>query len=193
MARERYRKGHVAILLIVMSLISVLIIGCAPRQQPIKDGEIALSMSSRAFQEGQGIPDKYTCQGRDISPPLAWSEPPAGTRSFTLIMDDPDAPGGVFTHWVIFNIPPDSRELPEAVPIQDQLSSGALQGNSDFGKIGYVGPCPWPPGSLHRYQFILYAIDQTLDLNAGATKQEVLDAMQGNILAQAQLTGTYQR
>jgi Raf kinase inhibitor-like YbhB/YbcL family protein len=193
MAPERYRKGYAAIFLILVTLVSVLTIGCKPRQEPIKNGDMALSVSSRAFQDGQGIPEKYTCQGRDISPPLAWSKPPTGTQSFALIMDDPDAPGGVFTHWVIFNIPPDRRELSEAVPIQAQLASGGLQGNTDFGKIGYGGPCPWPPGNPHRYQFTLYAVDKTLDLNAGATKQEVLDAMQGHILAQAQLTGTYQR
>jgi len=107
-------------------------------------------------------------------------------------MDDPDAPGGVFTHWVLFNIPSDSRELLEAVPTQAQLPSGALQGKNDFGRVGYGGPCP-PPGRPHRYRFTLYALDQALDLKAGASKKQVLDAMPGHILGQGQLTGTYQR
>lgn len=127
---------------------------------------MALSISSPVFQEGEGIPAKYSCEGQDISLPLAWGEPPAGTNSFALIVDDPDAPGRVFTHWVLFNLPADSRELPEAVPTQPQLSSGALQGKNDFGKTGYGGPCP-PPGRPHRYQFTLYAAGSTLGFKAG--------------------------
>lgn len=153
---------------------------------------MVLSISSPVFQEGEGIPAKYSCEGQDISPPLAWGEPPADTNSFALIVDDPDAPGRVFTHWVLFNLPADSRELPEAVPTQPQLSSSALQGKNDFGKTGYGGPCP-PPGRPHRYQFTLYALDQLLDLKSGASKQQVLEAMQGHILDKGQLTGTYQR
>ena len=153
---------------------------------------MVLSISSPVFQEGEGIPAKYSCEGQDISPPLAWGEPPADTNSFALIVDDPDAPGRVFTHWVLFNLSAGSRELLEAVPTQPQFSSGALQGKNDFGKTGYGGPCP-PPGRPHRYQFTLYALDQLLDLKSGASKQQVLEAMQGHILGQGQLTGTYQR
>lgn len=153
---------------------------------------MTLSISSPAFQDGERIPAKYTCQGQDISPPLKWSQVPDETQSLALIVDDPDAPSGVFTHWVIFNLPPDSRELPEAVPAASQLPSSALQGKNDFGKIGYGGPCP-PPGYPHRYLFTLYALDRQLDLKAGSSKQQVLNAMEGHILAQGQLTGTYQR
>jgi len=153
---------------------------------------MALELSSSAFQEGGEIPTKYTCEGQDVSPTLTWGKPPAGTQSLALIVDDPDAPVGVFTHWVLFNLPADSRGLPEAMPTQAQLPDGSLQGKNDFGKIGYGGPCP-PPGRPHRYQFTLYALDQTLDLKAGASKKQVLDAMQGHILAQGRLTGTYQR
>lgn len=153
---------------------------------------MVLSISSTAFQEGDKIPRKYTCQGQDVSPPLAWDKPPAGCQSLVLIMDDPDAPGGVFTHWILFNIPSESRQLPEAVPTQAQLSTGALQGKNDFGRIGYGGPCP-PPGGPHRYRFILHVLDQPLDLEAGTSKEQVIGAMQGHILAQGQLTGTYQR
>lgn len=153
---------------------------------------MALSVSSPAFQEGDRIPGNYTCQGQDVSPALAWGEPPVGAQSFALIMDDPDAPGGVFTHWVLFNIPSNTRQLPQAVPTQAQLPSGALQGKNDFGRIGYGGPCP-PPGRPHRYRFTVYALDKSLDLHAGASKKQVLDAMRGHILVQGQLTGTYQR
>ena len=153
---------------------------------------MALSLSSIAFQGGERIPVKYTCEGQDVSPPLIWSEPPQGTQSLALIVDDPDAPGGVFTHWVLFNIPPDSGELPEAMPTLAQLSSGALQGKNDFGRIGYGGPCP-PPGRPHHYCFTLYALDRVLDLKGGVSKKQVLDAMHGHILAQGELTGTYQR
>lgn len=153
---------------------------------------MTLSLSSIAFQDGERIPVKYTCEGQDISPPLMWSEPPPGTQSLALIVDDPDAPGGVFTHWVLFNILPDSRELPEAVPTQAQLPSGALQGKNDFGRVGYGGPCP-PPGRPHRYCFTLYALDRVLGLKGGVSKKQVLDAMKGHILVQGKLTGIYQR
>lgn len=190
--REQYSICQVVVLLTVLCLVVMLLVGCKYRERPLKEGEMALTVSSSAFKEGDRIPAKYTCQGQDVSPPLAWGEPPAGTQSFALIVDDPDAPGGVFTHWVLFNIPPDSRELPEAVPIQAELARGALQGKTDFGRIGYGGPCP-PPGRPHRYQFTLYALDQPLGLEGGASKKQLLSAMEGHILAQGQLTGTYQR
>ena len=152
---------------------------------------MTLSLSSPVFQEGESIPVKYTCDEQDMSPPLIWDEPTLETQSFALIMDDLDAPGGVFTHWTVFNIPADSRELQEAVPVESQLSSGALQGKNDFGRTGYGGPCP-PPGYSHQYQVTLYALDQLLDLKMSASKNEVLNAMQGHILGQGRLTATYQ-
>jgi len=151
-----------------------------------------MELKSIAFKNGDRIPAKYSCQGQDISPPLAWSGAPEQTQALALIVDDPDAPGGVFTHWLVFNIPSQSRQLPEAVPNQSQLSDGTLQGENDFGRTGYGGPCP-PPGRPHRYRFTLYALDQPLALKAGASKRQLLDAMQGHILAQDQLVGTYQR
>ena len=153
---------------------------------------MVLAVSSPAFKEGEKIPIKYTCDGQDVSPALTWGEPPVGAQSLALIVDDPDAPVGVFTHWVIFNIPSDSRQLVEVIPTQAQLPSGALQGKNDFGRIGYGGPCP-PPGRPHRYQFTLYALDQPVDLKAGVSKKQLLGVMQGHILAQGQLTGAYQR
>lgn len=153
---------------------------------------MALSVSSSAFQEAGSIPVKYTCDGQDMSPPLAWGEPPQKTKAFALIVDDPDAPGGAFTHWVLFNLPAASRGLPEAMPAQKQLETGALQGKNDFGRIGYGGPCP-PRGPAHRYRFTIYVLDSPLNLLAGASRKQVLDAMKGHILVQGQLTGSYRR
>ena len=153
---------------------------------------MSLSVSSPAFEEGQEIPARYTCEGQDISPPLNWEGVPAGTRSLALIADDPDAPGGVFTHWVIFNILAESRQLSEAVPTTPRLSGGALQGRNDFGGTGYGGPCP-PPGPVHHYRFTLYALDKQLELKAAPSKQQVLNATSGHVLAQGRLVGTYRR
>jgi len=151
-----------------------------------------LSIYSPAFSEGALIPTKYTCEGSNISPQLDWSGVPEGTRSLALICDDPDAPSGTFTHWVIFNIPPDSKGLPETMSLTPRLTDGSIQGINDFGLIGYGGPCP-PPGKPHRYRFNLYALDKQLDLNAGSSKNQVLNAIKNHILAQGQITGTYQR
>jgi len=192
-AGSAYTTRQVALWLTLLGLIALLLVACGP-EAPVapKEVEMALFVSSTAFQEGESIPAQYSCQGQDISPPLAWSEPPSGTRSFALIVYDPDAPVGVFTHWVLFNLPADSRELAEAIPTQPQLPSGALQGKNDFGKIGYRGPCP-PRDSPHHYRFTLYALDQALDLKSGAIRKQVLEVMSGHVLAQGQLTGTYQR
>jgi Raf kinase inhibitor-like YbhB/YbcL family protein len=176
----------------MVCLLTILLAGCGAEEQPPEEGTMTLKVTSTAFQEGDQIPDRYTCEGQDISPPLAWGEPPGTTQSFALIVADPDAQGGVFTHWVIFNIAPDSRRLPEAIPTQDQLPGGALQGKNDFGKTGYGGPCP-PSGRAHRYQFTLYALDRALDLKAGASKKQVLGAMQGHVVFQGALVGIYQR
>lgn len=153
---------------------------------------MSLTVSSPAFTEGAKIPAQYTCEGQNISPPLSWSESPAGTKSLALIADDPDAPGGVFSHWVLFNLPPETTELAEAMPTQAELPSGAKQGKTDFGRVGYGGPCP-PPGRPHRYQFTVYALDQSLDLKAGVSRSELLSAISEHILAQGRLTGMYQR
>lgn len=183
---------RVALLITLLSIVAV-VAACAPEEPMLpEEGEITLSLSSPVFQDGENIPSKYTCDGQDTSPPLVWGEPASGTRAFALIMDDLDAPSGAFTHWVLFNWPADSSELAEAIPTEDQPANGALQGKNDFGRIGYGGPCP-PPGPAHRYRFRLYALDEPLDLTAGASKKQVLDAMDGHILAQGQLIGTYQR
>lgn len=155
---------------------------------------MAFSLSSSAFKDGAAIPVKYSCDGPDVSPPLTWSGMPAGTATFALIVDDPDAPGGTWVHWVLYDLPGSASELPENVPKTEQLKElgGALQGKTDFRRPGYGGPCP-PPGPAHRYFFKLYALDGRLNLAAGATKQDVERAMQGHILGRAQLMGTYGR
>ena len=160
-----------------------------PAEEPKKE-EVKLTMSTPAFNEGEPVPDKYTCEGENISPPLNWTEPPSGTQSFVLIVDDPDAPGGVFTHWIVINIPADVRELPEAG--YRDLPGDALHGNNDFSRTSYGGPCP-PIGPAHRYQFTIYALDTTLDLPPGASKKRILGEMEGHILDQFQIMGTYKR
>ncbi len=151
-----------------------------------------LQIASTAFTEGAPIPAKYTCDGRDVSPPLMWSGAPEGMRSFALIADDPDAPAGTWVHWVLYNLPASTTELPEGVPPAETVAGGGRQGRNDFGRLGYGGPCP-PRGRPHRYFFKLYALDTELNLPARATKQEVERAMRGHILADGQLMGTYQR
>ena len=157
-----------------------------------KGENMALAISSPNFENGVNIPKKFTCDGADVSPELHWNSPPAGTQSFALIADDPDAPVGTWTHWVAFDLPAQASSLPEGVPKVDELPSGGRQGRNDFRRIGYGGPCP-PPGKPHRYFFKLYALDKKLNLNPGASKQEVEQAMQGHILGKAELMGKYQR
>lgn len=153
---------------------------------------MGLELKSSAFKANARIPSKYTCDGPDISPALSWDSAPEGTKSFSLICDDPDAPGGTWVHWVLYDLPPDVRGLPENVPKTKTLESGAKQGITDFRRIGYGGPCP-PPGPAHRYFFKLYALDIKLNLPPGVTKQEVERAMEGHILGRAELVGLYQR
>jgi Raf kinase inhibitor-like YbhB/YbcL family protein len=151
-----------------------------------------LDLTSTAFAPGDTIPKKHTGDGADTSPPLTWTDPPAGTKSFAVICDDPDAPRGTWVHWVVFNLPADARGLEEGVPATEKLANGARQGKNDFRKLGYGGPAP-PPGKPHRYVFKLYALDAPLDLPAGATKDQVVTAMKGHVLAEGELMGKYGR
>jgi Raf kinase inhibitor-like YbhB/YbcL family protein len=153
---------------------------------------MSIELTSSAFQPGATIPKQHTADGADRSPPLRWSEPPAGAASLALIADDPDAPRGTWVHWVLFNLPAEGRGVDEGVPTTETLDSGARQGKNDFGRIGYGGPSP-PKGRPHRYFFKLYALDAVLDLPAGATKGQVESAMKGHILGEGQLMGTYGR
>lgn len=149
-----------------------------------------MELASAAFQDGGTLPTDYTCDGQEISPPLEWDFGPAGTRSFALILDDPGAPSGAFTHWIFFDIPSHIVGLEAAVPDTAEFDNGARQGENDFGDIGYGGPCP-PPGEPHHYRFTIYALDTTLGLEAGATITQLLDAMQGHVLAQAEIVAVY--
>ncbi len=151
-----------------------------------------MQVTSSAFQEGAAIPEKYTCDGKNVSPPLAWSGTPQATKSLALIADDPDAPAGTWVHWVFYDLPPNTTELPEDMPKGQYLPGGARQGLNDFKHLGYGGPCP-PPGKAHRYFFKLYALDAQLGLKPGATKKEIEKGMEKHILAQAHLMGTYKR
>jgi len=157
----------------------------------IREGKMAMQITSSAFKEGQSIPVKYTCDGKNVSPPLKWSNVPQGTKSLALICDDPDAPHGTFVHWVLYDIPPTVTELKEGIPADTQLSNGAKHGMPGFNRPGYGGPCP--PSGTHHYHFKLYALDFVPALGAGATKDELLKTMEGHILEMAQLMGTYQR
>ena len=154
---------------------------------------MSLQLASDAFANGQSIPVKYSCKGKDISPSLAWDEPPAGTQSFALIVDDPDAPMGTWVHWVLFNIPGNKRGLQEDLPTTGKnVDPNAIYvGKNSSGNIGYNGPCP--PSGTHRYYFKLYALDRTISLLPGATKEQVLKEMQGHILAQGELMGTFSK
>jgi Raf kinase inhibitor-like YbhB/YbcL family protein len=184
------------------SYVLVLIIVLLPLFCSCKEGEqvgpaveggksMDIKITSSAFEEGGMIPAKYTCDGEDISPPLKWDTVPDGTKSIALISDDPDAPMGTWVHWVLFNLPADAKELAENIPPDRTLPNGAKQGTSDFGKVGYGGPCP--PSGTHRYFFKIYALDTQLDLAAGARKRDLLRAMEGHILAEGQLIGKYKR
>jgi Raf kinase inhibitor-like YbhB/YbcL family protein len=155
---------------------------------------MAMTLTSSAFKPNGHIPSKYTCEGDDISPPLAWNGVPEGTKSLVLIIDDPDAPDPkapqrLWVHWVVYNIPPDTKSLPENVG-KTGLPQGTAIGLNDFKKTGYGGPCP--PIGRHRYFHKLYALDSTLDLK-GATKSQIEQAMNGHVLANAELIGTYQK
>lgn len=155
------------------------------------EGKPAMELTSSGIQGGE-VQKKFTCDGSDVSPELAWSAPPAGTKSFALLMIDPDAPVGEFVHWVVYDLPGELRGLPEGVPKQAQLADGSRQGKNDFDKAGYGGPCP-PGHSPHRYVFTLYALDTKLNLPGGATRKQVENALKGHILARGEVIGRYHR
>lgn len=154
------------------------------------EASMSLTISSPSFANGGNIDRKFSCDGADLSPQLRWNEPPAGTKTFALLADDPDAPGGNWNHWVIWNLPAAARGLAEGLRKDGELSDGSRQGHNDFRKTGYNGPCP-PPGKPHRYYFKVYALDTKLDLKPGANKKELEAAMKGHILAQAEWMGRY--
>lgn len=180
-----------SIFIIMASAVFTFIAGNGNEAFAAMKGGTAMQLTSSVFTEGSMLPSRYTCDGQDISPPVNWKDVPAGTQSLTLISDDPDAPVGTWVHWVVFNIPPGAAGLDENIRPEKEFKNGMRQGNNDWPKIGYGGPCP--PAGIHRYYFKLYAVDTMLDLKPGATKEDVLQAMKGHILAEAQLMGKYKR
>jgi Raf kinase inhibitor-like YbhB/YbcL family protein len=156
-----------------------------------KEVNMQFKLTSPAFKEEGMIPKKYTCDSENVSPPLIWGSVPEGTISLAIICDDPDAPMGTWVHWVLFNLPPETKELLENVSTTETLENGAKHGTNDFGDVGYGGPCP--PGGTHRYFFKLYALDTMFNLKAGVNKGDLLNEMEGHIIFETQLMGKYSR
>ncbi|MFO8011993.1 MAG: YbhB/YbcL family Raf kinase inhibitor-like protein [Phycisphaerae bacterium] len=176
--------------------------GCRPQDEPStepahapKETAMAFTLTSSAFENGGRIPQHYTGEGDDQSPPLAWTDPPEGTQAFALVCDDPDAPVGTWDHWLIWNIPGNTQELPAGVPTTETVADlgGAAQGKNGWGNVGYGGPMPPPGHGDHHYNFALYALDAKLDLAPGADKQALMEAVEGHVLGKAELTGLYSR
>ena len=159
---------------------------------PIPEGAVRFNLTSPVFENQGAIPKDYTCDGVNISPPLSWRGQPNGTVAYALIMEDLDAPGGVFTHWIIYNIPGAFDSLDPGIPRLGLVAGVGFQGFNDFGDVGYLGPCP-PPGSPHRYRFVLYALREALPLREGATREELLASLEGRVIGVAELVGVYSR
>ena len=181
--------------IIILVAAAMLLASCKDTEQnnTKKQGEkkMDIKITSSAFKDGDMIPSKYTCDGKNISPPLQWDNVPVETKSIALICDDPDAPMGTWVHWVLFDLSPQTKQLPEAVPTDETLADGTRQGVTDFGTTGYGGPCP--PGGTHRYFFKIYALDKAIDSVSVIDKKELLKKMERHILAQGQLMGKYKR
>jgi Raf kinase inhibitor-like YbhB/YbcL family protein len=184
---------------LLIGLVVAAVLGACGGQGPAEGGPevgaevpASLSVSSPAFGAEEPIPAEYSCQGANVSPPLTWSGVPEGAASLVLIVDDPDAPGGTWVHWVLYDLGVDVTELPAGVAPDERPAAGGTQGENDFGELGYGGPCP-PGGKAHRYFFKLYALDRPLQLAPGASNAEVLEAAEGHILARGELMGTFER
>ena len=186
----------VATITILILISTPIAVACSRNHNAITSREgktVNIQITSDAFLEGETIPEKYTCDGDDLSPDLRWNDIPPGAKSLALICEDPDAPSGMFTHWVLYNLPPTVTELPEGVSAEERLTNGAIQGQNDFNRLGYGGPCPPARDSAHRYFFRLYALDTELQLQAGAHREDIVLAMESHVLARGHLMGTYQR
>jgi Raf kinase inhibitor-like YbhB/YbcL family protein len=182
----------VAIIAAVMAAVirPAVLARLSPQSSP--QGAHSMTITSPSFPNGGAIAKKVTCDGPDVSPQLSWSDAPAGTKSFALLTDDPDAPVGNWNHWTMWNLPPTTGSLPEGTSKESKLPDGSQQGMNDFRRTGYNGPCP-PPGKPHRYYFKLFALDTKLDLKSNGSKKELEAAMKGHILAQAEWMGRYGR
>jgi Raf kinase inhibitor-like YbhB/YbcL family protein len=182
----------------LLSLVLLMFLGCA-RPEPggtqssptPNQDKPEIKLTSTAFKEGESIPRAYTCDGVSVSPPLEWSGVPKTAKTIAIVADDPDAPGGTWVHWVLYNLPAANIGLVENLAATENLTAGGFQGKNDFGKVGFGGPCP--PSGTHRYFFRIYALDSELPLKAGATKAELIKAMEGHTVGQGQLMGTYRR
>lgn len=204
------RSSASAWLLVLIAASLGFVVGCKRQQQaapgppqptaeravtpaPEEGTEVEWELTSAAFTQGERIPVQHTRDGQDLSPPLEWTSPPEGTAELVLICDDPDAPGGTWNHWIVYDLSPEATSLPEGVATDAAVAEPALkQGVTSFGSTGYGGPSP-PPGPTHRYQFTLYAVSAETDLEAGASKEQVLAAIEGKVLAETMLEGTYSR
>jgi Raf kinase inhibitor-like YbhB/YbcL family protein len=179
-------------MVIAGAIVLTLVSACMPQPLSKTASQVAqFELKSSVFAYDEPIPAAHTCDGKDLSPPLAWGDPPAATKSLVLMVEDPDALLKPFTHWVLYDLPPKTRQIPEGLPPQPFVAIGGGQGKNDFGKYGYGGPCP--PSGTHRYVFRIFALDRLLDLPAGATKAEVLAEMEGHVLAAGEWTGKYSR
>lgn len=153
--------------------------------------EAVITVESSAFDDGEEIPAKYSLGGKNVSPPISWSGLPRFAKSLAILCEDPDAPAGIWTHWVIFNIPPNTQALPEDLPDDGILPGGMLHGINDFGRLGWDGPAP--PEGIHRYVFEVYALNTMLDLGPGIKRSDLLEAMKGHVIGRGRLIGTYER
>jgi hypothetical protein len=190
------RRTHklLVVVAVVLVVVLVIVLRSTDEAQPVAPAGDAFTLDSPAFADGETIPEDFTCEGRNVSPPLEWEKAPDGTVSFALVMDDPDAPIGTFTHWLICDLAGRLTGLPEGIPAQDVVRDAvsATQGQNGFKDVGYGGPCP-PTGATHRYVFTLYALDEKLDLPGRFTKNQLRAAMDGHILGEAVLTGRFGR
>ena len=177
--------------LLCLSLVSVINFSCKSEVEGQTGEKNMIKVTSTAFKEGEMIPAKYTCDGEDVSPPLAFGEVPEKTLSLALICDDPDAPRETFVHWVVYNLPGERREIEEKYPAEKRLPDGSRQGETSFGKTGYGGPCP--PSGTHRYYFKVYALDKVLTIEEPINKESLVEAMKTHVIAEGQLMGRYAR
>ncbi len=196
--KKRHIRWGVGLYSIWLGLLCL--VGCEqkPTTSPATQGaqDMIIELKSDAFGQDEAIPRQYTGEGKDLSPPLRWTGLPAGTRQLALVVDDPDAPRAEpWVHWVMYNIPAETRDLPEGIPGEQKVSTpaGAVQGKNSWGRIGYGGPMPPPGHGVHHYYFKLYALDSELDLKPGLDKKALLEALGGHVLGRGELIGTYER